>query len=248
MSPEPFTSNRFERRPGIRAWRTVLFGAAALATLAGCRQKMGEQPYYRPLQESEFFTGKPLPGSSARPLVEGTVSRGALRDDEVLFTGKQPGELAPGQTRQAVSEFPFSITEEVIKRGQVRYNIYCSPCHGFTGDGQGMIVHRGLQGPANFHDDRMTTAPVGHYFDVVTNGFGRMYSMDQIPVRDRWAIIAYIRALQLSQKATLEDVESDAERQKLLAMPVTTTLPTTGTAAAASEAAASAQPTIGGVQ
>lgn len=190
----------------------------AVAALTGCRQKMAEQPYYRPLEESEFFYGGPLPGSSARPLVEGTVARGFLRDDVAMFTGYVNRlDEAGKQVREAVNEFPINITADVIKRGQNRYNVYCSPCHGFEGDGYGMIVQRGLQGPANFHSDRLTTAPVGHYFDVISNGFGRMFPMEHVPVRDRWAIIAYIRALQVSRSMTLEQLSAE-DKEKVLAV------------------------------
>lgn len=189
---------------------------------------MAEQPYYRPLEETEFFYGGPLPGSSARPLVDGTVARGMLRDDVALFTGyAQRVDDTGAQVREAVNEFPINITAEVIKRGENRFNIYCSPCHGFEGDGNGMIVQRGLQGPANFHSDRLTTAPVGHYFDVITNGFGRMLPMQQIPVRDRWAIIAYVRALQVSRSMTLDQLSAE-DRDKVLAVK---DLPTTGVSA-----------------
>lgn len=230
MIPPRFPQHDTSGCSSARTWRLALACAAAAAALTGCRQKMADQPSYRPLQESEFFVNAPvMPGAASRPLVENTVFRGGLRDDAALFTGKVAStDPAATETVTLVNEFPISITEEVIKRGQARYNIYCTPCHGYLGDGNGMIVQRGLVGPANFHSDRLTTAPVGHFFDVITNGFGRMVSMDQIPVRDRWAIIAYIKALQLSQRATLQDVP-EAERATLLAAATT---PTTATVTA----------------
>jgi mono/diheme cytochrome c family protein len=140
---------------------------------------------------------------SARPLPAGVIPRGYLNADEALFTGKLNGE--------PVTEFPVPMTREVIKRGPQRFNIYCSPCHGRLGDGQGIVVSRGFKhGPPSYHIDRLREAPVGHFFDVITNGFGAMqdYS-DKIVARDRWAIVGYIRALQLSQHATLNEVPSD---------------------------------------
>jgi hypothetical protein len=166
---------------------------------------MGNQPRYDPLSESDTWPDH----RSARPLVPGTVARGHLRIDDAMYKGKTSETL--------VSEFPITITREVIKRGQARFNIYCSPCHGYSGYGDGMIVHRGLSAPPSFHDDRMLTAPVGHFYDVISNGFGKMYDYsDKITPKDRWAIIAYIRALQLSQHATIDDVPV-SDRNKLVA-------------------------------
>jgi len=164
---------------------------------------MHDQPKYVPLRESAFFND----ARSARPLVEGTVARGQLREDELMFTGKAGGQDA--------TVFPMPVNAAVMARGQERYNIYCSPCHGRTAQGDGMIVLRGYRRPPSLHDDRLRTAPVGHFFDVMTNGFGAMpdYAA-QIKVEDRWAIIAYIRALQLSGHATLADVPA-ADRSRL---------------------------------
>jgi mono/diheme cytochrome c family protein len=184
-----------------------------LLTLASCRQDMQDQPKYLPYRGSEIFADS----LSSRNLVEGTVPRGYLREDSELYLGKssKPVAKAAGDTSKAaptndVNEFPFPITREVLDRGEERYNIYCSPCHGILGDGKGMIANRGLNGPVNFHDERLRNAPLGHFFDVITNGLGRMqdYSM-QIPPHERWAIIAYIRALQLSQNANVADVPAD---------------------------------------
>jgi mono/diheme cytochrome c family protein len=155
------------------------------------------------MSASEFFRD----GSSARPLVDGTVARGQLRDDSFLYTGQLSGAW--------VDSFPFPITKEVLSRGQQRFNIFCSPCHGELGDGKGMIVQRGLRGPVSFHDKRFAGYPAGYFFSVITNGRGAMYPYGaRVSVNDRWAIVAYIRALQLSQGASLADVPA-ADRQRL---------------------------------
>ncbi len=164
---------------------------------------MHNQPKYRPLRTSAFF-GDAL---SARPLVEGTVARGHLDDDELLNTGMIGGK--------AVDLFPFAITGDVMARGRERFDIFCSPCHGRTGLGDGMIVRRGYRKPPAYDIERLRKAPAGYFFDVITNGFGAMPDYrDQVPVRDRWAIVAYMRALQLSEHATEADVPP-AERAKL---------------------------------
>jgi mono/diheme cytochrome c family protein len=185
-----------------RALRWVL--ACGAVGLVGCQQDMADQPRYKPLAPSAFFED----GRSARPLVPGTVAQGQLHDDEHLYTGRVGGQL--------VDSFPFPITREVITRGRERFNIYCAPCHGRVGDGRGTVVRRGFPQPPSYHIDRLRTAPAGYFFETITKGFGRMYDYaDRIPAQDRWAIVAYIRALQLSQNARLEDVP-EAERQKLL--------------------------------
>jgi mono/diheme cytochrome c family protein len=177
--------------------------AAVVVALVGCNQKMGEQPAYRPYQSSDFFPD----GTSARPIPADTVARGHLSDDTLLFTGKD----ASGQD---ATEFPYPITRDVLERGRDRYSIYCVPCHGPLGDGDGIVVQRGFNPPPSYHSDRLRNAPVGHFFDVITNGYGAMPSYaDQVPVDDRWAIIAYIRALQLSQNAPIADVPADAQAQ-----------------------------------
>jgi hypothetical protein len=164
---------------------------------------MHDQPKYIPLRESTFFTDV----RSARPLLEGTVARGHLDDDSLLHTGKIGNADA--------TIFPFQVDERVLRRGRERFEIYCSPCHGRTGQGDGMIVRRGYRHPPSFHIDRLREAPPGHFFDVVTNGFGAMpdYAA-QIAAADRWAVIAYIRALQLSEHAGIGDVPA-AERSRL---------------------------------
>lgn len=184
-------------------------GALALAALlaAACQQEMADQPRYKPLAKGTFFAD----GRAARPLVPGTVARGQLREDEHFFTGKVRG--APAEA------LPFRVTREVLERGQERYNIFCAPCHDRVGNGQGVVVRRGFRPPPSYHIDRLRKAPVGHLFDVVTNGLGFMpdYAA-QVPPADRWAIIAYIRALQLSQQASLADVPRE-ERHRLPEAP-----------------------------
>jgi len=163
---------------------------------------MHDQPKYVPLRQSSFFGDN----RSARPLVAGTVARGHLRDDALLYTGKVNGADA--------TIFPFPIDANVMARGRERFDIFCSPCHGRTGQGDGMIVRRGFRRPPTFHQDRLRSAPVGQLFDVITNGFGAMpdYAV-QVRPEDRWAIIAYVRALQLSEHATLADVPADRRRE-----------------------------------
>lgn len=179
----------------------VVLTACCLLT-ASCRQDMHDQPRYEPLERSNFFSDQ----RAARPAIAGTVARGQLNLDEHLHTGKINGALA--------ATFPFPITKDVLHRGQERFNIFCSPCHGRVGDGRGMIVQRGFRQPPSFHIQRLREAPPGYYFDVITNGFGAMYSYaSRVPVEDRWAIAAYIHALQLSQNATLEDVPAEQQRQ-----------------------------------
>jgi mono/diheme cytochrome c family protein len=186
--------------------RRLQLGGALLiaaAALAGCRLDMQVQPKYKPYEPSTFFDD----GRSARQPVPGTVARGQLRIDDHLYKGKVDGKLA--------DTFPFPITANDILRGQQRFNIYCSPCHDYTGSGRGMIVQRGFPQPPSFHIDRLRQAPVGHFFDVMTNGFGAMYSYAaRVTPEDRWRIAAYIRALQLSQHAAAADAPED-ERQKL---------------------------------
>jgi mono/diheme cytochrome c family protein len=167
-----------------------------VVSLAACRQDMHDTPRYEPLEASAFFTD----GSSARTPVANTVSRNPLTDnDELLYTGKINGTLA--------NAFPMAITAAVLARGQERYNIFCAPCHGRTGKGDGMIVQRGMRQPPSFMEDRLRNAAAGYFFDVMTHGFGAMQDYAaQIPVDDRWAIVAYERALQFSQHAAIDDV------------------------------------------
>jgi mono/diheme cytochrome c family protein len=151
---------------------------------------MHDQPRFKPYAKSDFFADK----RSARPALEGTIARGHLRGDTVLYTGKADGK--------PVDAFPFAVTAEVMARGRERFDIFCSPCHGRTGAGEGMIARRGYRKPPTFHQDRLRQAAPGYTFDVITSGFGAMPDYaQQIPVRDRWAIVAYIKALQRSQHA-----------------------------------------------
>ena len=174
-----------------------------LAAVSACRQDMHNQPKYRPLRASAFFENT----SSARPLVEGTIARGTLQTDAAFFTGKNGAML--------VSELPFPVTKEVLDRGQERFNIFCRPCHDATGSGNGLVVQRGYPKPSTYHSDRLRKVEAGYFFDVITNGFGRMpdYRV-QITPRDRWNIVAYIRVLQLSQHAAAADLP-EADRAKI---------------------------------
>jgi mono/diheme cytochrome c family protein len=178
--------------------RQILFACAlvVVAFLTGCRIDMHVQPRQNPLSRSDFFTDQ----RSERPPVEGTVARGQLREDTYFYTGKAGN--SPGDY------MPFPVTEEVLTRGRERYNIYCSPCHSSLGDGNGFIPSRGFaRKPPSFHDQRLQKAPLGYFYDVITNGFGIMPDYaSQIPPQDRWNIVAYVRALQLSQNATRADV------------------------------------------
>jgi mono/diheme cytochrome c family protein len=220
----------------------ILLSAYCLLLTAACRRDMQDQPKAIAYRENSFYKD----GTGSRPLVEGTVPRGYLREDRALYFGKKSGNqtqaagqpaanpqtpaaaaAATGTAASAannpsasalypddVDTFPFAITKEDLKRGEERYNIYCSVCHGMTGYGDGMVARRGFNkpGPANYHQDRLRQAPVGHFFDVVTNGWGAMPSYAaQVPVEDRWRIIAYIRALQLSQQGSSPAVREGAQ-------------------------------------
>ena len=188
--------------------RNALAIVATSLLLTGCRQDMHDSPSYDPLQESTFFAD----GRASRLPVANTVARGQLREDEHLFTGKINGQLA--------TEFPMPVTAETMARGRERFNVFCSPCHGQTGEGNGMIVQRGFRQPPSYHEDRLLNAPPGYLFDVMTNGFGAMQDYSaQVPVADRWAIAAYIRALQFSRRATMDDVPAD-RRAEMDAAPV----------------------------
>jgi len=179
--------------PTAHAWLMIVVACAFLQQ--GCRLDMHLQPKYNPEVPSSFFTN----GSSAREPVPGTVARGQLRTDELLYTGMENGTVS--------NVFPFAITEQDMARGREQYNIYCSPCHDYAGYGNGMIVQRGFPQLPSYHTDRLRSAPVGHFFGVITDGFGLMYSYGtRIAPDDRWRIVAYIRALQLSQHAPVQDV------------------------------------------
>jgi mono/diheme cytochrome c family protein len=177
---------------------------------------MHDQPKIEPLEASPFFTD----GRGSRSPVEGTVARGHLNADRALHEGRAPG-AGPGAAGagELVDTLPFPATIEVLARGRERYDIFCAPCHAKTGDGDGMIVRRGFRSPPSLHSDRVRAARLGHLYDVITRGLGAMPAYAaQIPVRDRWAIVAYVRALQLSQRAALADVPDD-ERARLEAAP-----------------------------
>jgi hypothetical protein len=172
----------------------------AVLLLAGCRQDMHDQPRFKPLSKSDFYTDL----RSSRPLVEGTVARGQLHENAYLYTGMMGNSATPGDY------MPFPVTRDVLARGQERFNIYCAPCHSRLGDGNGIVPSRGFaKMPPSFHIVRLQKAPLGYFFDVITHGFGIMpdYAA-QISAQDRWAVVAYIRALQLSQNAPANDIPS----------------------------------------
>jgi hypothetical protein len=180
----------------------------AALLLGACRQDMHDAPRYDPLEESTFFPN----GSSGRMPVTNTVARGQLNEDRHLFEGVVDGR--PAET------FPMPVTAAVMARGQERFNVFCSPCHGRTGEGNGMIVQRGFRQPPSFHEDRLRNAPVGYFFDVMTHGFGAMQDYSaQVPVPDRWAIAAYIRALQASQRVPVDQVPADRRAELDQAAP-----------------------------
>ena len=182
----------------------VLFGSLTILMALGCRQDMHNQPKFTPQRGTEFYAD----GRSARPQVENTVARGQLHQDRYFYTGMIDGK--PGDA------WPFPITSEIMQRGQERYNVFCSPCHSRVGNGIGMIVQRGYRPAGNFHTPRMQAEPLGHFFDVISNGYGAMpdYAAQLTPA-DRWAVVAYIRALQLSQNARKSDVPVGSEVSSL---------------------------------
>ena len=207
---------------------------------AACRYDMQDQPRYKALKKSDFFNDK----RASRDLPEGTVPRGFLREDKAYYTGKtEAGQTAtpnPAATPLTdasgntlvtdfsglVSEFPVPVTKELIDRGEQRYRIFCIVCHGPVGNGDGMIVRRGFSKPPTYNDDRLRNAPVGHFFNVITNGQGKMNSYaSQIPVADRWAIVAYIRTLQISQNPTGANMQMPSSNTTN-----TNTMPTTNNA------------------
>jgi mono/diheme cytochrome c family protein len=170
----------------------------AACLLSACRQDMHDQPKYPPLRGSNFFDD----GRSARPIAAGTVARGHLREDALLETGRIGNADA--------DLFPFAVDARLLGRGRERFDIYCAPCHGRTGGGDGMVVRRGFRRPESYHTDRLRAAPAGYFVDVMRSGFGAMPDFaDRVDARDRWAIAAYIRALQLSGHATIADVPAN---------------------------------------
>jgi len=177
--------------------------AAIIVLLAGCRQDMQDQPKYKGLRPSRFFAD----GREARPLPLGVIARGHLNDTDSFHTGLVKGEF--------MTNFPMPMSMQLLSRGQGRFDIYCAPCHGRIGDGRGMIARRGFMIPSDLNSPRVRQAPAGYLFEVISNGFGAMPDYrDQVPVADRWAIIAYVRALERSRQATLADVPTE-HRQEL---------------------------------
>jgi mono/diheme cytochrome c family protein len=175
----------------------LLCATACLPFLGGCRQDMADQPKYTPLAPSSFFED----GRSERPLIDNTVPRGSLADD-ALFEPKNS------------NVFPLPLTMDLLNRGQQRFGIFCTPCHGLQGDGNGMVVMRGMKRPPTYHQPRLREVPNGYIFDVITNGFGMMQGYSaQIPPRDRWAIVAYVRALQLSRNAPVSDLPAELQQK-----------------------------------
>jgi hypothetical protein len=211
-----YSKLRTELAPGVSAARgsarsarslvrvvTVACVGVVAVLLFGCRLDMHIQPKYLPYEPTDFFGD----GRSERQPVPGTVARGQLRLDELMFTGRENGVV--------VDKFPFPITKADLDRGRERYNVYCTPCHDYTGTGRGMIVQRGFPQPPSYHIQRLRDAPAGHFYEVMTNGFGAMYSYAaRVEPADRWRIAAYIRVLQLSRNATIQDVP-ESDRQKL---------------------------------
>ncbi len=182
--------------------RTLAVCALLFGTGCELRQAMYDQEKYEPLERSTFFAD----GLSYREQIPETVARGQLRLDTHFYEGKVGGELS--------DELPVPVTEDLLKRGQERYGIYCTPCHDPTGAGNGIIVKRGLKQPPSFHQQRLRDMPVGYFFDVITNGYGVMYSYaSRVPVADRWAIAAYIRTLQLSQNIEFDQLPEEDQRQ-----------------------------------
>lgn len=185
----------------MRRHRPAMLAAAIHLGLlvAGCRQDMHDQPKYEPLEASPIFAD----GASARPPVEGTVARGQLRVDEAFYSGRTSDD-------EFVRELPVRVDRALLARGRSRFDAFCSPCHGRTGQGQGMVVQRGFKRPQSLHELRLRDSPVGYFFDVMTNGFGQMSSYaSQIAPADRWAITAYVKALQLSQHAPVAVLSAD---------------------------------------
>jgi mono/diheme cytochrome c family protein len=199
-----------DARSPLRGWRrrSAWLAMGLVIGLAGCRKDMYDQPKYEAYDPSASFAD----GTSSRQLVSGTVARGQLRADTLYYEGKTDGKDA--------DVFPFPIDAELLEMGRERYTIFCSPCHGQQGNGKGMVVRRGFSPPPDLHAEYLRKIPVGHFYNVITHGYGAMYSYEaRIPVKQRWAIAAYIRALQYSQDAqrsdlTAEELKKLAEAEK----------------------------------
>jgi mono/diheme cytochrome c family protein len=191
---------------GVTGW-AFLLSLTAFLLLTGCGNDMTDQPRHEPFEGSTFFDD----GMSARPLVPGTVARGQARLDSHLYTGKREGKFA--------ATFPVPVTRETLGRGKELFTVYCSVCHDRVGNGRGMVVQRGFPAPHSFHEPHMLGGPAGYYFDVITNGKDPMPSYaSRIRPRDRWAVVAYIRALQFSQRAVLKDLPPE-DRSRLEEIP-----------------------------
>lgn len=176
-----------------RTWAAIVFGTVLVA--GGCHDDMYNQVKHEPLEPSTFFAD----GRSSRPLEPGVIARGTLISDDAVGTGKRGDAF--------VAELPVELTRELLDRGHARFNIFCTPCHGLVGSGDGIVVERGFRRPPSYHTDRLRGVPDGQIFDVITHGFGAMPSLrERISVRDRWAIVAYVRTLQLSQAASVSDL------------------------------------------
>lgn len=222
---KPQAEGKVKKEKGrVKKARLLIFAFCLLSfALTGCRYDMQDQPRYKYYKKSDFFAD----GRASRDLPEGSVARGQLRENTAFYTGKKEnvdpnvqvetttdasGNTLVSSFPDAIEEFPLPVTKELIERGQQRYNIYCIVCHGPVGSGDGMIVRRGYPQPPTYHDDRLRNAPVGHFYDVITNGWGKMNGYAaQIPsASDRWAIVAYIRALQLSQNPNAANTTMNA--------------------------------------
>jgi mono/diheme cytochrome c family protein len=178
----------------------VVLAAVSLLGVGCSRLDMQDQPKYRPQRPSDFFAD----GRSERQPVEGAIARGTLYEDTAFYEGKDA-------TGKDIEEFPIAVDKTVILRGQQRYDVYCSPCHGRIGNGLGMVVRRGFKQPPSYHIERLRTAPAGHLYDVISNGYGAMLNYaSQVQPRDRWAIVAYIRALQYSENANINDLPAES--------------------------------------
>lgn len=214
MSMNRLSASALESGISLNTMKTRILALASILLVslaAGCRYDMQDQPRYKAYKQSDFFND----GKSMREGPEGTIARGQLRQDKEFYTGKKQdadpnvqvetttdatGNTLVSSFPNDIEELPLPLTQELLDRGEDRYGIFCIVCHGPLGNGDGMVVRRGYPKPPTYHDDRLRNAPVGHFFDVMTNGWGKMNSYaSQIPVADRWAIVAYIRALQVSQ-------------------------------------------------
>lgn len=185
----------------IGFWGEACLALLLVFTATSCRRDMQDQPRYKPLQRSEFFTD----GRSARPIPAHTIAWDELNNNDATHTGESNGEF--------LDTIPVPVDATLLHRGRDRFDIFCSPCHGRLGDGNGMVAQRGFRIPADLHTDRLRSVPPGYLYQVITNGYGAMGDYkDQVPVRDRWAIVAYIRALQLSRNARPSDVPQEAMR------------------------------------